>query len=411
MTSRPGKSDKGEPVSEPTPDMIPPPPPALELEVRGRPVPKGAVTAFVVPGKSGKRARAVVAQGGSKARRSALNEWQSAIQDAALVASGSRELEVARFVGMAVAVEITFRLGRPKAHYGTGKNAGKLKPDAPAFPIGTPDVDKLARAALDALIGSAFDDDSRVVDLHPRKVYAAAGEAEGARIVIRAAAERPLAPVLSLVPPAMTASELRLLESNEPPADFVFRDPDPSACVQGVELRLLEQLELPAREQLELPVVAPEDRKARARERIKRSIAGSQMDGELRAMGHALERHTPPAPMIDSDVAAAINAGDREYRLRVLGQCDGDHPAPACASAHCWHRDPIDVAIAAGDRLELARRMLAAPSGSDEERRCLAALATNVRPADAGHFACKPDETPPPSDHPDDVDDFGGPDL
>jgi len=196
-------------VSETDSTIAPPPPPALELEVHGRPIPKGAVSAFVVPGKSGKRARAVVVQGGSKSRRSALNEWQSAIQDAALVAMGARELEIARFAGVAVAVEITFRLGRPKSHYGTGRNAGKLKPDAPSFPIGTPDVDKLARAALDALIGTAFDDDSRVVDLHPRKVYAYAGDTEGAWIRIRAASElalvRPNVPILSIVPDTLRA--------------------------------------------------------------------------------------------------------------------------------------------------------------------------------------------------------------
>jgi Holliday junction resolvase RusA-like endonuclease len=155
----------------------------LVIEVLGRPVPKGAVSAFVVPGKSGKRARAVVVQGGSKARRSKMNEWSSAIQDAALVELGVVEAEAARFAGVPVEVEITFRLGRPKSHYWTGKRADVLRDDAPTHPIGTPDIDKLTRTALDALIGVAFDDDSRVARLTATKIYADAGR-EGARISV-----------------------------------------------------------------------------------------------------------------------------------------------------------------------------------------------------------------------------------
>lgn len=174
--------------------------PPLVLEVRGTPVPKGAVSAFVVPGASGRRARAVVVQGGSKARRSKLAEWCSAIADNALRSLGVSELEVACFVGCPVEVEVEFRMPRPKSHYFTGKRADVRRPDAPTNPIGTPDVDKLVRAALDALIGVAFDDDSRVARLFATKVYADAGK-EGARIRVAALGANHLRSITTAPPP------------------------------------------------------------------------------------------------------------------------------------------------------------------------------------------------------------------
>jgi Holliday junction resolvase RusA-like endonuclease len=54
---------------------------------------------------------------------------------------------------------------RPKNHFGTGRNAKTLKTSAPFRCITTPDVDKVARAALDALTGYAWNDDKQVVAL------------------------------------------------------------------------------------------------------------------------------------------------------------------------------------------------------------------------------------------------------
>jgi crossover junction endodeoxyribonuclease RusA len=78
-----------------------------------------------------------------------------------------------------VAVFVTFRLTRPKSHYRAGRNAGLLRPAAPAYPDGKPDVDKLARAVLDGLTaGGAFWDDAQVVTLAAGKVYAERGGAD-----------------------------------------------------------------------------------------------------------------------------------------------------------------------------------------------------------------------------------------
>lgn len=67
-----------------------------------------------------------------------------------------------------VRVSLCFMLPRPKGHHG----AKGIVPSAPAYPAVRPDVDKLARAALDALTGPAFADDSQVVELIVLKHYA-----------------------------------------------------------------------------------------------------------------------------------------------------------------------------------------------------------------------------------------------
>ena len=63
-----------------------------------------------------------------------------------------------------IELTLTFSRPRPRSHYGTGRNAGKLKPSAPAYPITRPDTIKLARAVEDALTGVVWRDDSQVVD-------------------------------------------------------------------------------------------------------------------------------------------------------------------------------------------------------------------------------------------------------
>lgn len=73
----------------------------------------------------------------------------------------------------AVAVAMRFGLVRPRGHYGTGRNAERLKPSAPAWPATKPDVDKLERAVLDALTGVLWADDAQVVVLSADKVYSA----------------------------------------------------------------------------------------------------------------------------------------------------------------------------------------------------------------------------------------------
>ena len=85
-----------------------------------------------------------------------------------------------------VTVFATFYLKRSQGHYGTGRNSHLLKPSAPAYPAIRPDLDKLARAVLDAIVmGGAIGDDKQVVTLEVTKLYASLSEPPGVRIGIR----------------------------------------------------------------------------------------------------------------------------------------------------------------------------------------------------------------------------------
>lgn len=69
----------------------------------------------------------------------------------------------------------TFFLRRPNDHYGTGRNAMILKPDAPAYHTHPPDALKLARATEDALTGIVWLDDAQVIHQTAEKRWAARG--------------------------------------------------------------------------------------------------------------------------------------------------------------------------------------------------------------------------------------------
>ena len=72
----------------------------------------------------------------------------------------------------AAGVHLRFMLPRPRGHY--GKRG--LRPSAPQHHVGSPDVDNLAKAVLDALVEIGFLRDDRQV----RMLYVAKFYAEGA---------------------------------------------------------------------------------------------------------------------------------------------------------------------------------------------------------------------------------------
>lgn len=73
-----------------------------------------------------------------------------------------------------VSCRLTFYMPRPKCHYRTGRYARLLKPLAPTYSRARPDVDKLARAVLDALtMSGVVGDDSQIAILLAVKKYAA----------------------------------------------------------------------------------------------------------------------------------------------------------------------------------------------------------------------------------------------
>lgn len=152
--------------------------PDLTFEVLGDPKPQGSK-------------RAILPKGGMKpvvieSAGVPLKDWRRAMTDAArearklwrceecrapwapihgqCVACGNRTVEPDPLVELEtidapVAVNLAFRLVRPRQ-------------PRHAFPGVAPDVDKLARAALDSLTAArVFRDDSLVVQLHATKVY------------------------------------------------------------------------------------------------------------------------------------------------------------------------------------------------------------------------------------------------
>lgn len=93
-----------------------------------------------------------------------------------------------------VAMVIEFRFQRPPSHY--GKRG--LKPSAPAFPVGPPDVDKLLRAVFDALQDTGrLVNDSRVVLSCEAKTYCLDGQHQGAVITVLDLSD-PAAPLVFL---------------------------------------------------------------------------------------------------------------------------------------------------------------------------------------------------------------------
>ena len=70
-----------------------------------------------------------------------------------------------------VKVSAQFFLPRPKSHYGTGKNAGKLKGSAPLLHTNKPDVDNLQKWVFDCLNGLAWEDDCCVVQVFASKEF------------------------------------------------------------------------------------------------------------------------------------------------------------------------------------------------------------------------------------------------
>ena len=76
-------------------------------------------------------------------------------------------------------VDIQIVHKRPKAHYGTGRNEGKLKPNAPLWhSMKTGDNDNIEKAVWDALTGIIWADDSQVVSNSTQRRYARPGEPE-----------------------------------------------------------------------------------------------------------------------------------------------------------------------------------------------------------------------------------------
>ena len=139
---------------------------SIEIIVLGTPAPQGSKHGYAVKAKGAYTGK--VAQVESSAK---VKPWRMAVKYAALEALPTRDGSA--ILTGAVVLEVTFRLPRPKGHYGTGRNVALLKPGAPWRPTKYPDLDKLLRSTFDAL-GEAgvWRDDSQVVRVIGAKFYA-----------------------------------------------------------------------------------------------------------------------------------------------------------------------------------------------------------------------------------------------
>src|SRR5262245_7815427 len=81
-------------------------------------------------------------------------------------------------------IALHFRQHHPLGHYGSGKNAEKLKPSSPTLPIKPPDLDKLTRAVFDSLTSIVWVDDAQVVRLTTTKSFVHRWEEEGVAIYV-----------------------------------------------------------------------------------------------------------------------------------------------------------------------------------------------------------------------------------
>lgn len=158
-------------------------PPVVELRVYGEAKPAGSKGSGVSYRKDETGQRVPVTRNGKivtfvkDTSGKPGKEWRNAVADVAVRAQDGEPL-----LDGPLYVEMTFFMDRPKGHFGSGRNAGRLKDSAPMYPAVIPDVLKLARAVEDSLSGTLWRDDSRIVCGPNEKVYAEDGEPIGVEV-------------------------------------------------------------------------------------------------------------------------------------------------------------------------------------------------------------------------------------
>lgn len=136
-----------------------------EFDVMGTPIPQGSMQAFNRRGGG----RPIVTADNARTR-----PWKDSV---AWAAASARQ----RRCDGPVIVRMAFRMARPKGH--SGKRG--LLPSAPMQPAVKPDIDKLSRAVLDALVeAQVIVDDALVTELRAIKRYATAIETPGAHVTV-----------------------------------------------------------------------------------------------------------------------------------------------------------------------------------------------------------------------------------
>jgi Holliday junction resolvase RusA-like endonuclease len=128
----------------------------VEITVLGEPQPQGSKT---VVRQRGRRPRVIEDNPDT-------GPWRARVEAAAVAAMAGREPMTGP-----LRLRATFVFLRPAGHFGTGRNAGRLKPSAPLYCRTRPDADKLLRAIGDSLVGTVCRDDSQLVIVQAEKHY------------------------------------------------------------------------------------------------------------------------------------------------------------------------------------------------------------------------------------------------
>lgn len=144
-------------------------------------------TAVGTPGAQGSKVGRVVAGRVVMRESSAkVKPWRETVKAAALAVLG----DDGPMLGP-VTLECHLFMPRPVGHFGTGRNAGRLKASAPTWVPVRPDIDKCVRALADALTeAQVWRDDSQVVRLLASMRYADPPQRPGARVSVRPLPDR-----------------------------------------------------------------------------------------------------------------------------------------------------------------------------------------------------------------------------
>jgi len=124
--------------------------------------------AFTVPGKPQGKARPRMTRTGHTYTPKQTVCYENRVRlMAAEAMQGGAAWEGPVELSMVVVME------RPQSHYGTGKNAGKVKTTAPAVCCRLPDLDNVIKAISDACSnGIVYRDDRQIVSLHCERQWA-----------------------------------------------------------------------------------------------------------------------------------------------------------------------------------------------------------------------------------------------
>lgn len=132
---------------------------AIYLTIPGKPQQRGSKQANARYGRDGKP---VMKDGRvltfAKDDNANSKEWLNLVRDKA-----QQKMSGVDILRGPVILTARFYFIRPNSHYGTGRNAGKLKDGSPRHYASMPDLSKLLRCIEDGMTGIVYVDDRQIV--------------------------------------------------------------------------------------------------------------------------------------------------------------------------------------------------------------------------------------------------------